>query len=583
MFVERARQVKADFALTDNNAAAVAEICQRLDGVPLAIELAAARVIALSPAELLQRLDRRFQLLAGGRRGAVERHATLRAAMDWSYELLDEAEQRLLSRMAVFSGGCTLEAIEDVCSDDPVERDAVVDLVTGLVARSLVIAEDRGLGTRYRLLETIRQYGEEKLSESGETEELLTAHGRFYAELLARAAERSYGPEQLAWAARFNFDRENVRLALNTALETNNGALAVQLVANHPNRHGQGAAPVGAILMELVHRVLEIRDAPQSPGYPRVLMVAAYLAFYSDSNYALAMELCEKAIDAERHQMMPSQGPRIEMDAWSLRAMASLSAGNYSEAVDGYTRAAEVARTDGYPGVAATYLAYGVNARLLGNVGTQKAIADAEDSISLARRSGMPGAIVQSLNALALALAEHDPVGSRAALMESIERGNWYMEDVSGIFVTGCMVAGRLRDWPLTLDLAARGMRMWRWDMSPLWAAICLAECARALADDKPEVAGVLRGAAYATFQQASPNGDSTRPPDTRVDTSSNFVIAALRETGDLVAAALGVDRRRELGAAGAAMSMDDAVSYALEHVEPQDTASLRVQRGGEP
>ena len=165
LFVERARQVKADFALTDNNSRAVVEICQRLDGVPLAIELAAARVMALSPAELVRRLDRRFQVLAGGRRGAVERHATLRAAIDWSYDLLDTAEQRLLARMAVFSGGCTLEAIEEICSGDPVERDDVMDLVAGLVARSLVVAEDGDAGTRYRLLETIRQYGEERLAD----------------------------------------------------------------------------------------------------------------------------------------------------------------------------------------------------------------------------------------------------------------------------------------------------------------------------------------------------------------------------------------------------------------------------------
>ncbi len=172
LFVERARQGKAGFALIHANGAAVVEVCQRLDGVPLAIELAAARVIALSPAELVRRLDRRFHVLAGGRRGAVERHATLRAAIDWSYELLSAAEQQLLARMSVFSGGCTLEAIEEICSGDAVDREAVVDLVTGLVARSLVIAEDTGLGTRYRLLETIRQYAEERLADSGETEVL---------------------------------------------------------------------------------------------------------------------------------------------------------------------------------------------------------------------------------------------------------------------------------------------------------------------------------------------------------------------------------------------------------------------------
>ncbi len=159
------------------------KICQRLDGVPLAIELAAARVIALNPTELARRLDRRFQVLAGGRRGAVERHATLRAAIDWSFELLSPAEQRVLGRISVFSGGCTLDAIEEVCSGDPVEREDVIDLVTGLVARSLVIAEDNAFGSRFRLLETIRQYGEEKLAEWTETETLLMRHAGFYADL----------------------------------------------------------------------------------------------------------------------------------------------------------------------------------------------------------------------------------------------------------------------------------------------------------------------------------------------------------------------------------------------------------------
>ena len=131
---------------------AVVEVCQRLDGVPLAIELAAARVIALSPARTRRRLDRRFQVLAGGRRGAVERHATLRAAIDWSYELLNSPEQRLLARMAVFPGAARSRPLRKICSGDPVERDDVMDLVTGLVSRSLVVAEDSDLGTRFRLV-----------------------------------------------------------------------------------------------------------------------------------------------------------------------------------------------------------------------------------------------------------------------------------------------------------------------------------------------------------------------------------------------------------------------------------------------
>lgn len=219
LFVERARHVNADFTLTDTNANSVIEVCQRLDGVPLAVELAAARVIALSPADLARRLDRRFQVLAGGRRGAVERHATLRAAIDWSFDLLNPNEKRLLARLSVFVAGCTLEAIEEVCSGDPIATDEVLDLVTALVARSLVVSEDGRGGTRFRVLETIRQYGEEKLVESGEFDTLMIKHAQFYADLLARAAEHYYGTEQLVWARQINLERDNIRTALVTALD----------------------------------------------------------------------------------------------------------------------------------------------------------------------------------------------------------------------------------------------------------------------------------------------------------------------------------------------------------------------------
>ena len=163
LFADRAAAVKPDFRVTAANAAAVAAVVRRLDGVALAIELAAARVPAMTPAELARRLDRRFAVLAGGRRGAVERHQTLRAAIDWSFELLTEPEQALLGRLAVFAGGCTLQAAETVCSGEGIDPGAVFELLASLVARSLVVAGESGPQSRYRLLETIRQYGEERL------------------------------------------------------------------------------------------------------------------------------------------------------------------------------------------------------------------------------------------------------------------------------------------------------------------------------------------------------------------------------------------------------------------------------------
>ena len=176
-----------------------------------------------------------------------------------------------------------------------------------------------------------------------------------------------------------------------------------------------------------------------------------------------------------------------------------------------YTRAAEVARADGYPGVAAIYLAYSVSSALLGGGGIQEATATAEESVALARRSGMPAAIVLSLNAVALTLVEPDPARARAVLRESIERSRYAGRGGLVGSRHRRLVAGRLRDWDLTLALAARTMHLCRWRHVPLAAATCLAECARALAEDRPEVAGVLRGAAYAAFRRASPAADGTR------------------------------------------------------------------------
>ena len=221
LFVERARAVNAEFDLGPDNADAVVEICRRLDGVPLAIELAAARVIALGPQDLARRLDRRFQMLAGGRRGAVERHATLRAAIDWSYGLLAESEKTLLARLSVFAGTFDLDAAEAVCSGGPVAADEALDTLTGLVAQSLVVADQRGIGTRYRLLETIRQYGEEQL-EADEIASLRDRHAGHYADFLQESSAGLWAFEDLAATRKRALEIDNVLAAHAHALDTAN-------------------------------------------------------------------------------------------------------------------------------------------------------------------------------------------------------------------------------------------------------------------------------------------------------------------------------------------------------------------------
>ena len=189
LFAERAAAVKPEFAVTAENAAPVAAAVRRLDGIALAIELAAARIAAMTPSELARRLQRSFAVLGAGRRGTLPHHQTLRATIDWSYQLLAEPEQRLLARLAVFAGGCTLEAAETVCGGDGIDPDTVFELLASLVARSLVVAEEHGPETRYRLLETIRQYGEERLDEAGETERWQARHADYYAGVLSADPE----------------------------------------------------------------------------------------------------------------------------------------------------------------------------------------------------------------------------------------------------------------------------------------------------------------------------------------------------------------------------------------------------------
>lgn len=218
LFIDRALAVTPAFAVTNRNAPAVAQICHRLDGVPLAIELAAARIRVLAPEQIAARLDDRFRLLTGGSRTVLPRQQTLRALVDWSYDLLDDAERTLLQRLSVFAGGWTLEAAEAVCVGDRIASADILDLLTQLVDKSIVLADTRGDTTRYRLLETLRQYGAEKLAASGAAERINRAHRDWFLDLTERAASDWWGPNTAAWINQLTADHDNLRAALRWSL-----------------------------------------------------------------------------------------------------------------------------------------------------------------------------------------------------------------------------------------------------------------------------------------------------------------------------------------------------------------------------
>lgn len=221
LFIERALDASPDFSLTPNNASTVAQICHRLDGIPLALELAAARIKMMTVKEIAERLDDRFRLLTGGVRTTLPRHQTLRAMIDWSYNLLSEQEKTLFRKLAVFVGGWTLEAAESVCSGEGIESDSILDLMAQLVNKSLIIVEGVENESRYRRLETIRQYAHEKLFDSGEVEAVHQKHGEWFL-AAANHAEAEYlsGQNDISVLNKFENDHENFRAALDWLLAT---------------------------------------------------------------------------------------------------------------------------------------------------------------------------------------------------------------------------------------------------------------------------------------------------------------------------------------------------------------------------
>ena len=273
LFSDRATAAKHDFVLTERNAGTIGVLCRRLDGIPLAIELAAARARSMAPEDLVARLDQRFKLLTGGSRAALERHQTLRSTIDWSYDLLEATEQKALDRLSVFAGGCDLAAAEAVLADDDLDGLDVVDALGHLVDKSLVIADaDAAGGVRYRLLESIRQYGRERLEASGETAGSVVAtpittsrSPRPLARTCGRRT-RSRGPPALAR------DTDNFRVVLDWAIETASPEHACRMIAPFTVQ----GLPIAYTAMDWAQTAVAI---PGGEDQPLFVMVAAWAAW----------------------------------------------------------------------------------------------------------------------------------------------------------------------------------------------------------------------------------------------------------------------------------------------------------------
>jgi predicted ATPase/class 3 adenylate cyclase/DNA-binding CsgD family transcriptional regulator len=555
LFTERARSVNADFSLDADNAEAVVEICRRLDGVPLAIELAAARVIALGPQDLARRLDRRFQMLAGGRRGAVERHATLRAAIDWSYDLLSEPEKTLLSRLSVFAGTFDLEAAEAICTGGTVDEFEVLDLLTGLVSQSLVVADQRRIGTRYKLLETIRQYGEEQL----DPEEIATMrdrHARHFTDSVETGIAEIWGPDGIAINQRRAADGDNLLAAYVHAIDSGNVDVAIRLTTL------ADFLLVGEMRSPPVAPVIALEGSSGHRLFRTLLVSAAYQAHYrgdhdeAEGFYQRAIAIPESDEDTE-----------IERALWVdfFPGRRHIDAGRHDEANVYFGSLNEKHLGAASPGLQATWLSCWVASSQLGGLDSDTSTGLAEESVALARQSGSPLATALASTQLANVIAHESPEQATALLISSVETFGRPGQEMPLFMSAASVVALELGQTGLAMAIGTRVLGLTRWQPEPALSGGQLACCARGAADSDPETAGVLVGAAYAAFRLGAQNATSS--PDATSHQRVNPFVQALRETNKIVAGALGQDQARARRSQGLDMNLDDATTYALTHI----------------
>ena len=287
LFVARAAFASPSFRLTAENSAAVARICRQLDGIPLALELAAARVKAMRVEQIDERLGDRFQLLTSGNRTALPHQQTLRSAIEWSHDLLNDSERMLLRRLSAFAGGWTLEAAEAVCSGDGIQSVDVLDLLTRLVDKSLAVPDETAAEPRYRMLETIRQYSREKLAAANEEERTSDRHLAFFADQTEAFEPHFYHPDQALWYARADVELDNFRAALDHSLSLARAHTGIR-VANALHRYWV-ARVYWREANEWLKRLLAIPvEEQQTPLRARTILVAGHITNYFDPVQAAA-------------------------------------------------------------------------------------------------------------------------------------------------------------------------------------------------------------------------------------------------------------------------------------------------------
>jgi predicted ATPase/DNA-binding CsgD family transcriptional regulator len=409
LLVDRATAVRPEFRLTDASRPAALELCRRLDGIPLAIELAAARLRGMALGDIVERMDDRFALLSTGDRSAPMRQRTMRAALDWSHELLSPDERVLWRRLAVFAGSFDAAAAAAICfGDDALPAQRIGDVVSGLAERSIVHLDDALVG-RYRLLETVREYAAHHAAEAGELEWLRTRHRDYYLELARRASRSWASSEQVPWFRRLSSDYDNLRQALERCQETpDTAAVGLDVAARlwlwwqAGGRLGEGRRWVSTFLAAAPPEALSRPFGQWAAGYLALVQRDAGVA---ETALTEALALAQKAGDTE-----------TETYAIGHLGLVQLFEGSYGAARALLTESAHRHRREGRPGIAAFQLADAAIAATLDG-DTDTAIPEFEESLAASRRLGDTWTESHALWGLGLArLSGRDPDEAEAAM-----------------------------------------------------------------------------------------------------------------------------------------------------------------------
>jgi hypothetical protein len=428
----------------------------------------------------------------------------------------------------------------------------------------LVVAERGGPDTRYRLLETIREYGEERLAEHTETDTVRSRHAEHYRDFARGISDALMGPQQVEAGRRFGAEHENLLSAMSFAVDRSDVDLALELltVSSSPYQGGyQLHVPTDALGLD---------GAPEHPLYPYGLAIAAFIAA-AQGDRVDAERRCEDALAAAQ-RLGSDPDRRTEFWVCSVRQTLAYSAGAFHDAARIAEQQVEIGRATGEPGVVAAGLAATWHT-MAGDPDT--ALPLATEGLAAARRLGNPSMIGLNLAALAGALADRDPDRAAALLHEDVERWDSLGYENASEIANAVLISARIRDWPTALDVAPRAMRHLHWTGDRPQLAGILNILTRALAPNDPESAAVLQGAARRIATTAADEPVASPPvpvapavsaetPAAIVSGTAGFVADLRRETTGLLATALGDERLHALRAQGAAMDIDEVAAYAL-------------------